>query len=64
MKRAFKVLTLCILLLLVSVDCFYNWGQFKRYSVRVPADLEVIESGIRVTGSDCAFCLPVGTRIA
>ncbi|QOI51576.1 hypothetical protein [Leptospira interrogans] len=55
MKRVFKLLIQCIFLLLVSLNCSYNWGQFKRYSVTVPTDLEVIGSGTRVTGSDCSF---------
>ncbi|WP_016757308.1 hypothetical protein [Leptospira santarosai] len=55
MKKAFKVVTLCFLLLVVSVNCSYNWGQFKRYSVTAPTDLELIGSGGRVTGSDCSF---------
>ncbi|ASV11353.1 hypothetical protein [Leptospira santarosai] len=43
------------LLILLSASCSYNWGQFKRYSVTTPSDLEVVGNGTRVSGSDCSF---------
>ncbi|XDD49751.1 hypothetical protein AB3N59_15395 [Leptospira sp. WS92.C1] len=38
---------------LLLANCSYSWGQFKRYSVEVPANLEVV--GERVSGRDCGF---------
>ncbi len=39
--------------MLFSVNCSYNWGQFKRYSIEAPADLEVV--GSTVSGRSCSF---------
>lgn len=45
-----KVSILFILLMLVN--CTYNWGNFKEYSVEAPDNLEVVGSGT-VKGEDC-----------
>ncbi|MCH1911678.1 hypothetical protein L9Z41_03670 [Leptospira noguchii] len=54
MRSMLKSITL-FLFLLLSVNCSFNWGQFKRYSVEIPTDLEVVGNGTRVSGSDCSF---------
>ncbi|TGK26911.1 hypothetical protein [Leptospira stimsonii] len=42
-----------LVLVFLFADCSYNWGQFKKYSLTVPSDLEVV--GERVSGRDCGF---------
>ncbi|EMY76023.1 hypothetical protein LEP1GSC060_2264 [Leptospira weilii serovar Ranarum str. ICFT] len=51
MKTIVKLVTLVLILFLAN--CSYNWGQFKRYSIEVPADLEVV--GSPVSGRSCSF---------
>ncbi|TGL29711.1 hypothetical protein EHQ52_17180 [Leptospira koniambonensis] len=54
MKRGIKF-SILLFAFALAANCSYNWGQFNRYAVVAPANLEVVGSGERVVGRDCGF---------
>ncbi|TGM87911.1 hypothetical protein [Leptospira licerasiae] len=54
MKKV-NIFSILIIAFAISANCSYNWGQFNRYSVIAPANLELVGSVERVTGRDCGF---------
>ena len=43
---------LSILLVMLAMNCTYNWGTFREYSLEAPTNLEAVGSGT-VQGEDC-----------
>ncbi|MDF3819791.1 hypothetical protein P3G55_07775 [Leptospira sp. 96542] len=51
-NKSFK-LVFCALFIICFLGCHHNWGNFKRYSVDSPNNLEI--KGEQVSGKDCRF---------